>query len=249
MRQIGTTAALGMLVAAALASECGWGKAQAQGVTGVDARVVAKKIPGASAIAQVGTFINGRTLTSGDQTCANPSPIPLKFPTYTQPGAVLDPARLLVGSTSNFGAPLPASGGLRGSFLSIDPSGSATLVVPANFDSNGGPAAALDGAVQMFSANSPFWLNSVNNPSAVTAQAPFQDYAGVGNPLGLSNNNGFAGDNTIVRMQQDGSVVAIRRVPIQRPAARQCPVERNYRIRRCDRYYASDHDLRDLRRS
>ena len=30
------------------------------------------------------------------------------------------------------------------------------------------------------------WLNSVNNPGAVTAQ-----YAGVGNPLGLSNNNGF----------------------------------------------------------
>ena len=40
--------------------------------------------------------------------------------------------------------------------------------------------------MQMFSANSPFWLNSVNNPGAVTAQ-----YAGVGNPLGLSNNNGF----------------------------------------------------------
>jgi hypothetical protein len=65
------------------------------------------------------------------------------------------------------------------------------LVVPANFDSNGGQAPALGGAVQMFSANSPFWLNSVNNPSALTAQAPFQDYAGVGNPLGLSNNNGF----------------------------------------------------------
>jgi hypothetical protein len=87
---------------------------------------------------------------------------------------------------SNFGAPLPASGGLRGSLLSIDPSGSATLVVPANFDSNGDQEAALGGAVQMFSANSPHWLNSVNNPNAVTAQ-----YAGVGNPLGLSNNNGF----------------------------------------------------------
>ena len=41
----------------------------------------------------------------------------------------------------------------------------------------------------MFSANSPFWLNgglNGNNPGAVTAQ-----YTGVGNPLGLSNNNGF----------------------------------------------------------
>jgi hypothetical protein len=99
---------------------------------------------------------------------------------------VLDPARLLVGSASNFGAPLPPSGGLQGSLLSIDPSGSGTLVVPRNFDTKGDQEATLGGAVQMFSANSPFWLNSVNNPNAVTAQ-----YAGVGNPLGLSNNNGF----------------------------------------------------------
>ena len=40
----------------------------------------------------------------------------------------------------------------------------------------------------MFSANSPHWLNGVNNPNAYTAQ-----YTGVGNPLGLSNNNGFGG--------------------------------------------------------
>jgi hypothetical protein len=38
----------------------------------------------------------------------------------------------------------------------------------------------------MFSANSPYWLNGVNNPNSYTAQ-----YTGVGNPLGLSNNNGF----------------------------------------------------------
>ena len=38
----------------------------------------------------------------------------------------------------------------------------------------------------MFSANSPFWLNSVHNPGAITAQ-----YTGVSNPLGLSNNNAF----------------------------------------------------------
>jgi hypothetical protein len=100
----------------------------------------------------------------------------------------LDPVRLLVGSTSNFGAPLPPNGGRQGSLLSIDPSGSATLVVPPDFDSNGDQAMTLSGAVQMFSANSPHWLNSVNNknPNLATAQ-----YAGVGNPLGLSNNNGF----------------------------------------------------------
>src|SRR5215831_8516550 len=44
----------------------------------------------------------------------------------------------------------------------------------------------LDGAVQMFSANSPHWLNGVNNSGASTA--PF---TGVSNPLGLSNNNAF----------------------------------------------------------
>jgi hypothetical protein len=192
VKRIIRTTALGLLVAAALASKSGWREARAQPVPGVNARVVATNIPGASAIAQVGTFINGGTITSGDQTCTNPSPIPAKFPTYVQPRKILDPARLLVGSTSNFGAPLPPSGGRQGSLLSIDPSGSGTLVVPRNFDKKGDPEATLGGAVQMFSANSPFWLNSVNNPGpppagpAVTAQ-----YAGVGNPLGLSNNNGF----------------------------------------------------------
>jgi hypothetical protein len=38
----------------------------------------------------------------------------------------------------------------------------------------------------MFSANSPMWLNRVNNLNALTAQ-----YSGVSNPLGLSNNNAF----------------------------------------------------------
>jgi hypothetical protein len=191
VRQIGGTVALGMLVAvAALASECGWGEARAQGVAGVNARVVAKNIPGASAISQVGAFVIGGTLTPSDPTTCpnptNPSPIPTKFPASILSGAILDPIRLLVGSASNFGAPLAAGGGRQGSLLSIDPSGSATLVVPAKFDSNGGQASALAGAVQMFSANSPSWLNSVNNPGAATVQ-----YAGVGNPLGLSNNNGF----------------------------------------------------------
>src|SRR5271165_3963095 len=117
------------------------------------------------------------------------SPIPTKFLPYVQPGKILDPTRLLVGSASNFGASLPPSGGRQGSFLSIDPSGSGTLVVPRNFDTSGDQEATLGGAVQMFSANSPFWLNgglNGNNPGAVTAQ-----YTGVGNPLGLSNNNGF----------------------------------------------------------
>jgi hypothetical protein len=182
----GRTFALGTLAVVALAGIGGWREARAQPVLGLDARVVATNIPGASAIAQVGTFIDGGTLTSGDQTCANPSPIPTKFLPHVQPGKILDPTRLLVGSASNFGAPLPADGGRQGSFLSIDPNGPSTLVVPRNFDASGDQEETLGGAVQMFSANSSFWLNRVNNPDAVTKQ-----YTGVGNPLGLSNNNGF----------------------------------------------------------
>jgi hypothetical protein len=177
MRQIGAlgitavTIAIGVLV-----SQAEWQEAKA--VTGIDARIVAVNIPGASALAQIGTFLNDPTA------CARP--IPTLFPTYIQSGAVLDPKRLLVSSTSNFGAPLPASGGLKGSLLSIDPSGTRTFIVPANCDANGDQKAVLGGAVQMFSANSPDWLNGVNNPAAYTAQ-----YTGVGNPLGLSNNNAF----------------------------------------------------------
>src|SRR5215472_15747820 len=84
--------------------------APAQAITNINARGVALHIPGASAISQVGTFLNDPAA------CAHP--IPTKFPSYTQPGAVLDPNRILVGSRSNFGAPL-AGVGQAGSFLSI----------------------------------------------------------------------------------------------------------------------------------
>src|SRR6202030_4002226 len=72
------------------------------------------------------------------------------------------------------------------SILSIDPNTPAVLSIPSTFASSGGQASTLNGAVQMFSANSADWLNSLNNPSAVTKQ-----YTGVSNPLGLSNNNAF----------------------------------------------------------
>jgi len=163
-----------------IGGEAGQRAARAQGIAGVDARVVALNIPGASAIAEVGTFLN----VPPPGACANP--IPSKFPSYIQPGAVLDPKRILVGSRSNFGAPLASGGGQEGSFLSIDPRGPGVLRVPANFAQSGDQASTLGGAVQMFSANSPHWLNGVNNPGAKTAQ-----FAGVSNPLGLSNNNAF----------------------------------------------------------
>ena len=64
--------------------------------------------------------------------------------------------------------------------LSIDPTTSVILKVSPNFAQSGTQASDLNGAVQMFSANSPTWLNSVNNPSALT-----KTYTGVSNPLGL----------------------------------------------------------------
>jgi hypothetical protein len=153
-----------------------WQAARAQAITQIKARVVATGIPGASAISQVGTFLNDPAA------CARP--IPTLFPSYIGAGAVLDPKRILVGSVSNFGA--PRSLGQEGSFLSIDPSGPGILKVPPNFAQSGDQASTLGSAVQMFSANSPHWLNSVNNSSAFTVQ-----YTGVSNPLGLSNNNAF----------------------------------------------------------
>jgi hypothetical protein len=151
-----------------------------QAITNINGRVVAVNIPGASAISQVGTFLDNPVPPA----CAHP--IPTLFSSFIQPGAVLDPNRILVGSQSNFGAPLATGVGAEGSFLSIDPSGSGILVVPPHFAHSGVQSSALDGAAQMFSANSPHWYNSVNNSGANTAA-----YTGVSNPLGLSNNNAF----------------------------------------------------------
>jgi len=145
----------------------------AAAIPGIDAREFAMQIPGASVIAQVGTFLPG-------------GPIPTKFPAFIQPGAVLDPLRILVGARSNFGAPLASGVGQAGAFLSMDPRGSDILSVPPTFASSGTQASALGGRVQMYSANSPLWRNGINNKSAFTAQ-----YTGVSNPLGLSNNNAF----------------------------------------------------------
>jgi hypothetical protein len=101
--------------------EGAWEAARAQPTADIGARVIAVNIPGASAISQVGTFLNNPVPPA----CAHP--IPTLFPSYIQPGAVLDPNRILVGSRSNFGAPLAIGAGREGSFLSIDPSGSSIL--------------------------------------------------------------------------------------------------------------------------
>jgi hypothetical protein len=184
MREIGTRAAsrtIAIVTAVTIASAAtGAEAAGASTAASLEARVVAINIPGASAISQVGTFLN-----SSQGACGG-SPIPTHFQSYITGGAVLDPSRILVGSQSNFGAPPLTGVGLEGSFLSIDPSGPGVLSVPPNFASTGGLASTLNGVVQMFAANSADWLNSINNPEANTAH-----YAGVSNPLGLSNNYAF----------------------------------------------------------
>jgi hypothetical protein len=139
------------------------------------ARIVAVGIPGASTVSAVGTFLPGGPIH--DKPALH---------VFTQPGQMLDPVRILVGSSSNFGAPLSRTDQLPGSFLSIDPTSAGTLVVPADFASAGGQASTLGGSVQVFTANNAAFLNSIKNPAAVTA-----DFTGASNPLGISMNWAF----------------------------------------------------------
>jgi hypothetical protein len=138
-------------------------------------RLVAVGIPGIGAVSVVGTFHPGGPIH--DQPALRIS---------TRPGAVLDPERILVGSTSNFGAPLARADQPPGAILSIDPRGSAPIVVPPAFAAGGGQASALGGRVMLFTANHPTFLNRVHNPGAVTA-----DLAPVVNPSSISINNAF----------------------------------------------------------
>jgi hypothetical protein len=141
----------------------------------LEGRIVAIGIPGISAISVVGTFLAGGPIHDKPALAA-----------FTVPGAVLDPVRLLVASTSNFGEPLANIDQLSGSILSIDPNGPLPLIVPPEFATAGGQAITRGGALQMYSAQSAAFENSIHNPGAATAR-----YTGVSNPLGLSINNAF----------------------------------------------------------
>ena len=141
----------------------------------LNARIVAIGIPGISAISPVGTFLPGGPIHDKPALAA-----------FTEPGRVLDPQRVLVASTSNFGEALANAGQLSGSILSIDPHGTDIIAVPPDFATAGGQASALGGRVQLFSAQNPAFLNSINTPAAASAS-----FTGVSNPLGLSINNAF----------------------------------------------------------
>jgi hypothetical protein len=141
----------------------------------LDGRLIATGIPDASAVAPVGTFLPGGPIHDNPDLAA-----------FTQPGRVLDPARILVASRSNFGAPKANAGQAEGALLSIDPRGGSVIAVPAAFAAAGGQASALGGAVQLYTAQSPDFRNGFYNPTAVTA-----DQTSVSDPIGLSINNAF----------------------------------------------------------
>ena len=138
------------------------------------ARVLAVGIPGASAVAPVGTFHKGGPIRDKPE-----------FAAFTQPGQILDPKRILVTSHSNFGAPLAQLDAAEGAVLSLDPDGP-TLVIPKQFATGGQQDRALEGRVQLFTAQSPAFLNSIHSPGATSAA-----YPSVSNPIGISINNGF----------------------------------------------------------
>src|SRR5689334_20285691 len=78
-------------------------------IADVHAEIMATGIPGAGAIAQVGLFHKGGPFHDN-----------ATFAAATQPSQVLDAKRLLVASSSNFGAPLARPTEAPGSILSID---------------------------------------------------------------------------------------------------------------------------------
>jgi hypothetical protein len=167
------------------------------------ARVIATGIPGAGAVAEVGDFLRGSPMRDNATLAA-----------YAQPGKVLAANRVLVASSSNFGAPKARSGDPEGSILSIDPAAD-QVTIPADFASADGQASALDGAVQMYAAQSPAFLNNVAEPQAATSELPSASL-----PLGISLNNGngrpwianapngAGGDGTITVLDPQGFPLA-----------------------------------------
>jgi uncharacterized integral membrane protein (TIGR00698 family) len=145
------------------------------GAVRLTGHVLAMGIPGAGAFSPVGTFHPG-----------GPMHDKRDFAASTRPGEILDASRLLVASSSNFGAPVGRSDWARGSVLSLATDASAPLEVPRTFASAGRQVSALGGAVQLYSAQTRTFLNRFPNGAAETGSMP-----AVANPLGISINNAF----------------------------------------------------------
>jgi mono/diheme cytochrome c family protein len=167
------------------------------------ARVIATGIPGAGAVTEVGDFLTGSPLHDK-----------AAFVPFTASGRVLAPARVLVASTSNFGAPLARPDDPEGTILSIDPA-NGDLAVPAGFAAAGGQASTLGGAVQVYTAQSPAFLNSVTEPLAATRDLPSASLPtgislnnGNGRPWLANAPNGAGGDGTITVLDPQGFPLA-----------------------------------------
>jgi hypothetical protein len=97
-----------------------------------------------------------------------------------------DPARLLVASASNFGAPLAQPAAHASAIVSRDPGAGLPLVIPPAFAAAGGHATALAGRVQLLTAQTPAFVTGVANPQAVTAAL-----APVAAPTGIALHQAF----------------------------------------------------------
>ena len=143
------------IVSLAVLSFSLWIEAADPSVESLSGRLVAVGIPGAGAVSAVGAFHPGGPIQDKAALRA-----------LTEPDAVLDPRRILVASTSNFGAPPATTDYPAGAILSIDPRVRTTLVVPPTFGAAGGQARALDGCVMLYTAQSAHFLNKVYNARA-----------------------------------------------------------------------------------
>jgi CxxC motif-containing protein (DUF1111 family) len=142
--------------------------------TALTAEIVATGIPGAGAITQIGRFHQGGPFNDN-----------AGFKAATATGEILDPSRLFVASTSNFGAPLALPSEAPGSILSLDVT-DGVIAAPPDFATSGNQASAAGGKVRLYTAQSPKFLNLVNGNAGVTKDLP-----AVSLPLGISLNNGF----------------------------------------------------------
>lgn len=166
------------------------------------ARVIATGIPGAGAITEIGVHQPGGAIHDTPALAA-----------FTQPGQVFDPRRLLVATTSNFGAPLARSTDAAGAILSIDPSGD-PVAVPPEFAVDGGQSSVLDGRVQLFTAQSPLFSNPPNTPATGALTS-----VGLATGISLNNGNGrpwfsnaptgSAGDGTVTILNPNGLPLSV----------------------------------------
>ena len=174
-------------------------------------RVLATGIPGAGALSPVGVFHPG-----------GPMHDKREFAAATEPGRVLDPTRLLVASTSNFGAPAARAEWATGAVLSLSTGAPTPLALPTDFASSGEQTRTLAGAAQLYTAQAPSFLNRLPNSEAATADMP-----AVSNPLGISVNNAFGRPWFANAPLSDGPGVGVESVldPDGRPLS-EAPSER-----------------------